>query len=132
MKAASAGVVLAFFCLTGASLPGAVAAAAGKAGEVQTLKGELVDSRCWLTEAKRGADHQKCAALCMKDGIPAGLVTSDGKYYTLIVQPASLAEIMALQAEVTGTVNGDTIVPTTMKVMKNGAWVEFKLPEQMM
>ena len=103
------------------------------AGEpTQTIKGELVDLRCYLTADKHGADHSGCATMCAKDNLPVGILTSDGKLYTLIVQPAALAGSMALQAQVTGAVRGEMIVPDSVQVMKDGKWVELKLPEQMM
>ena len=108
------------------------AAAAEPAASTRTLKGELVDARCYLTLGKHGPDHQKCAKICVKDGLPVGLVTADSKYYNLIIQPSTFAEVMSMQAEVTGTVFGESIVPVSVKVLKNGQWIDVKLPEQMM
>ena len=45
-----------------------------------TLRGEIVDSKCFLGAMKpgEGKTHKECAALCIRGGIPAMLVTRDG------------------------------------------------------
>ena len=105
-----------------------------KAGDVtkkETITGELIDTRCYLAHGGKGAEHQQCATLCAKDGQPAGLLTDQGKVYVLIVPPRALAEVMALQAEVTGSVYGEAIIPDTLKVKKGASWQPVKLPEHM-
>ena len=57
-----------------------------------TVEGELVDSRCYLNMGAVGSDHQMCAQTCAKSGLPLGVLTGKGKYYTLVVQPQPLAE----------------------------------------
>ncbi|MBX3378509.1 MAG: hypothetical protein KF805_00315 [Phycisphaeraceae bacterium] len=44
-----------------------------------TLKGEIVDSKCYLGAMKpgEGKTHKACATLCIKGGIPPVLVTRD-------------------------------------------------------
>ncbi|MCI0410434.1 MAG: hypothetical protein L0191_18050 [Acidobacteria bacterium] len=111
----------------GSATPGAEGAA--KAG---VFKGELVDSRCYLMMGKKGPEHQKCAVACAKDGLPLGLVDAKGNYYTLVIQASQVAESSGLQAEVEGTLKGNSIVPTKIKIQKDGAWTEVKMPEQMM
>jgi hypothetical protein len=102
------------------------------AGPKQTLTGELVDMACYLNEGAKGADHQECASMCAKDGIPVGLLTGDGKLYALIVPPSALASVMASQAEVTGSVRGEMIVPDTLKVKKGSEWKAVTLPKHSM
>ncbi len=55
-----------------------------KAGEVVTLKGELLDLACYLGSGKTGPSHRKCAAMCAKGGQPMGLLTVDGKVLVLV------------------------------------------------
>lgn len=104
-----------------------------KAGAAQksTITGELIDMRCYLESGEKGSDHQQCASLCAKDGIPVGVLTSDGKVYTLVVPPSALASVMSMQAEVSGTIHGEAIIPETLKVKKGDAWQPVKLPEHM-
>lgn len=55
----------------------------------QTLRGEIVDSKCYLGAMKPGGGktHKACAVLCLKGGIPPMFVTRDGQkhetYYLL-------------------------------------------------
>ena len=100
--------------------------------KTDVVKGELVDSRCYLGQGKRGPDHTKCAIACAKDGLPLGIVDAKGKYYTLVIQSSQIADVAGLDAEVEGMLKGDSIIPTKMKVNKGGTWTEVKLPEQMM
>ena len=111
--------------------PGFAAEKAGM-GKTSVIKGELVDSRCYLGAGKRGPDHVKCAVACAKDGLPIGLVDAKGKYYTLVIQANQIAESNGLQAEVEGMLHGESIIPTKIRVNKDGAWTEIQLPQQMM
>jgi hypothetical protein len=47
-----------------------------------TLRGQIVDSKCYLGAMKpgEGKTHKECATLCIMGGIPAVLVTADGWY----------------------------------------------------
>ena len=57
-------------------------AAAAKAGP-QTIAGEVVDTGCYLAHSARGEKHIGCATKCINQGMPMGLLTSDGKLYLL-------------------------------------------------
>jgi hypothetical protein len=48
-----------------------------KAKEV-TIDGRVVDLQCFMTGQAPSADVKKCAADCIRAGVPAGLETSDG------------------------------------------------------
>ena len=57
---------------------------AGKGGDV-TIKGELVDSLCYVSMAAKGAGHKQCAMDCAKAGIPISIVEDEtGKLYTVL------------------------------------------------
>ncbi len=51
-----------------------------------TLKGEVVDLQCYMVhpENSTGPRHAKCAQACMKQGLPVGFLTTDGKLYLLL------------------------------------------------
>jgi hypothetical protein len=122
-------VALAFVLVSGL----AVAAEKGEMKmKTDVVKGELVDSRCYLGQGKRGPDHTKCAIACAKDGLPLGIVDAKGKYYTLVIQSSQIADVAGLDAEVEGMLKGDSIIPTKIKVNKDGTWTEVQLPKQMM
>ena len=110
------------------------AAAFSGVAKGHAVEGEIVDSRCYKGMNKAGAEHKMCAKSCMKGGLPAGLLTSKGKYYTLLVQPAALAAVAGEQARVEGKVdeNASTIIPMKIQVKKNGSWMDVELPQQMM
>jgi len=54
-------------------------------GQEVTIKGELVDSLCYVTMASTGSGHKQCAIDCAKAGIPISIV-EDGtdKLYTVL------------------------------------------------
>jgi hypothetical protein len=70
---------------TGAIAP-AGHAAEGKpeaAGAKKTLTGEVVDMGCYLGHGAKGEGHIACATKCIANGMPMGLLTSDGKLFLL-------------------------------------------------
>jgi len=52
-------------------------------GKTMTVKGEIVDMGCYLGHGARGADHKSCAEMCIKSGMPMGLLTDNGTLYLL-------------------------------------------------
>ena len=53
-------------------------------GEVE-IKGELVDSLCYVAMAAKGSGHKQCAMDCAKAGIPISIVEDGtGKLYTVL------------------------------------------------
>ncbi len=49
-----------------------------------TLKGECLDLACYIAGEKKGAEHKKCADMCIKGGAPIGILTEDGKVYLIV------------------------------------------------
>ena len=50
-----------------------------------TIKGELVDSLCYVAMAANGAGHKQCAIDCAKAGIPISMLEDGtGKLYTVL------------------------------------------------
>jgi hypothetical protein len=49
-----------------------------------TLKGEVIDTACYLEKGARGDKHRQCALNCLSSGIPPSLLTDDGKLYLLL------------------------------------------------
>ena len=56
------------------------------AGAADSVTGEVVDLSCYLAhpQTSLGAGHKKCAEVCLKKGLPAGLLTADKQLYLLI------------------------------------------------
>ena len=48
-----------------------------------TLKGELVDTGCYMSHGAMGAKHKSCATKCLAAGQPMALLTGDGALYLL-------------------------------------------------
>lgn len=44
------------------------------AAQQVTVRGEVVDSVCWIKNGSRGADHRSCAQTCADGGIPLALL----------------------------------------------------------
>jgi len=54
-------------------------------GKDVIIKGELVDSLCYVTMASKGSGHKQCAIDCAKAGIPVSIVEDGtGKLYTVL------------------------------------------------
>jgi len=53
----------------------------GEKAVTKTITGEVVDMGCWLGHAARGADHISCATKCLNNGMPMGVLTSNGTLY---------------------------------------------------
>ncbi len=58
-----------------------IRSAVDEGGDVVTIAGEIVDSKCYLGAMKPGAGrgHKACATLCVSGGIPPVLVVRDGE-----------------------------------------------------
>jgi hypothetical protein len=54
---------------------------AGEKTITKTISGEVVDMGCWLGHAARGKEHISCATKCLSQGMPIGLLTSNGTLY---------------------------------------------------
>ena len=103
----------------------------------QTLRGEIVDSKCFLGVMKpgRGKPHRACATLCIRGGIPPVLrvETRDGDFrHLLLTDPSGGAvndrvlDRIAVPVEVTGRVlrDGDLLIletdPSTIRTLGVG------------
>ena len=78
-------------------------------GNDVTIKGELVDSLCYVTMASKGSGHKQCAMDCAKAGIPISIVEDGtGKLYTVLPKedktgyPASVISKMGDQVTLKG------------------------------
>lgn len=89
-KSVMYGMAVVFLMMFGfANLSVAMAHEAGMAGMEQgkevTIKGELVDSLCYVAMASKGPGHKQCAIDCAKAGIPISIVEDGtGKLYTVL------------------------------------------------
>ena len=57
----------------------------GKGVQEIAIKGELVDSLCYVAMAAKGPWHKQCAIYCAKAGIPISILEDGtGKLYTVL------------------------------------------------
>ncbi len=80
-----------------------------KNGEKVTVKGEVLDMACYMHQESRGAKHASCAASCINNGAPMGVIDDKGNVYLMVedhqnAQPyADMKNHAAETVNVTGT-----------------------------
>jgi hypothetical protein len=71
------------------------------------VTGEVLDMTCYIASNLSGPDHAECARICIKNGLPAGIKTQDGKVYLLTGEPGhSINAEVADYAAKTVTIRG--------------------------
>ncbi len=88
-----------------------ISVAQDKKGTDVTLKGEVIDIKCFSSGmgGGRGEEHQDCAIQCIKGGLPVGLLDEKGTLYMLVPKKGmkgandALAEHAAHTVMVKGT-----------------------------
>ncbi len=106
-----------------------------------TVKGTLIDTKCYSMNAMNaGNDHKtpkgdmpSCATACAAMGIPVGVLDNKGNV-TVIVAPANIfADHMAKTAKVTGmpALNGGGVIADKVQVKDGGKWTEVKVTTMM-
>jgi len=120
---------VAFACLL-------LAAAALYAAPKSTVwQGTLVDSNCYLKDhALTGNDHmgvKQCGTLCLKSGLPAGILTRTKQFHVLVAPSIALAPYVGEEVRVTGTMHNEAIQAEKVEVRKNGKWEEVQLKSMM-
>jgi hypothetical protein len=106
-----------------------------RAEENQVWTGSLVDASCYLTDnTQTGNEHmgmKQCGMACLKMGRPAGIVTSDKKFFVLIAPSPDIADYVGQGIRVTGKLRNSSILVDKLEVKKSGAWVAVKLNAMM-
>lgn len=81
---------------------------ANEKGQDVSMQGEIVDMACYMGHEAHGDKHQECAEMCIKGGMPIGLLTDKGKVYLLLEDHTSkeayqsLKDMAAEQVKVMG------------------------------
>ncbi|MGH9431496.1 MAG: hypothetical protein ACRD3T_08120 [Terriglobia bacterium] len=98
-------------------------------------QGTLVDSNCYLKDhALTGNDHmgvKQCGTICLKSGLPAGILTRTKQLHVLVAPSIALAPYVGQQVRVTGTMHNDAIQVDKAEVRTNGKWEEVQLKSMM-
>jgi len=94
-----------------------------------TLKGTLVDTKCYLDGGDTGNDHgtmKACGTSCLKDGSPAGLLVGK-KLYILIFPAPTFADYVGKTVEITGEVRQGNLIPEKAFVVEGGKKTAIKM-----
>ena len=94
-----------------------------------------MDASCYLTDnTQTGDEHmgmKQCGMACLKMGRPAGIVTSDRKFFVLIAPSPDIAEYVGQPIRITGKLRNSSILVDKLEVKKSGGWVAVKLNAMM-
>jgi hypothetical protein len=71
-------------------------------GQQITVTGEVLDLTCYIAYNLSGPEHAKCAADCIRSGLPAGIKGENGKVYLLTSNNAELADYAAKVVTIKG------------------------------
>jgi len=84
-----------------------------------SVTGEVVDLACYMVhpQSSVGAGHRKCAEVCLKKGMPAGLLTADKQLYLLLEDHDNQKPYAAVRdkAAETVTVEGEKVTQNGMQ-----------------
>lgn len=84
-----------------------------------SVTGEVVDLACYLVhpQSSTGSGHKKCAEVCLKKGMPAGLLTADKQLYLLLEDHDNQKPYAAVRdkAAQTVTVEGQKVTQNGMQ-----------------
>ena len=83
----------------------------------KTITGEVVDMGCWLGHAARGEKHISCATKCLNQGMPMGLLTSNGTLYLVTLDHDNADPYNSLKdkAGKTVSITGELLTRSGMK-----------------
>lgn len=70
-----------------------------------SVQGEVVDLACYMGHQARGEKHADCAEMCIKGGMPIGLLTDKGSVYLLLEDHTSKDAYQSLKSMAAKQVN---------------------------
>jgi hypothetical protein len=88
-------------------------------GQIETIKGEVVDLMCYLDHGAKGDKHKGCATKCIEGGGPVGLLTADNKLYLVVGDHAPMNKELAAKAAETITLKGKVVEKHGVKMIEN-------------
>ncbi len=92
----------------------------GEKAVTKTITGEVVDMGCWLGHGARGEKHISCATKCLAQGMPMGLLTSNGTLYLITLDHDNADPYNSLKdmAGKNATVTGELLSRSGMKAIE--------------
>ncbi len=111
---------VAIAAVAGWATANAMAAGTEKGGEgkTQTITGEVVDMNCFLDHGAKGEKHKGCAAKCIKNGGPVGLLSGD-QVYLVVGEHQPINDQLANNAGQEVTLKGKVVERSGMKMIEN-------------
>ena len=92
-------------------------------GAEKTLTGEVVDLICYIDHNSTGEKHASCAAKCIKEGGPVGIL-SEGKAYIIVGEHKPMNAQLAEHAGKTITVKGKVAERGGLAMIENAEIVK--------
>ncbi len=130
------GLFLFSGCQSGGPSPAEEPAPVYEQGQSISMEGILIDTRCYPLnmDINRGMDHERpegfvkaCATACAMQGFPVAILRGgepDGEVWVLMTVPAVLADYMAEQIRVQGTVRSTgVLIPERVETLSEGEWL---------
>ncbi|HYM10551.1 MAG TPA: hypothetical protein VEU62_07460 [Bryobacterales bacterium] len=112
-----------------------VAIGLSAAEKTATWEGTLVDANCYLKDnSLTGNDHmgvKECGTMCLKSGLPAGLLTKDKRFHAIIAPSLALAPYVGQQVRISGSLHSGAILAEKAEVQKNGKWEAINIKAMM-
>ena len=106
-----------------------------RAEENQVWTGSLVDASCYATDNTQSGDEhmgmKQCGQACLKMGRPAGIVTSDHKFFVLLAPSPDVADYVGQAIRITGKLRNGSILVDKFEVKKPSGWVTVKISTMM-
>jgi len=92
----------------------------GQKAVTKTVTGEVVDTGCYLGHAARGEKHISCATKCLQQGMPMGLLTTNGTLYLVTLDHDNADPYNSLKDMAGKTVNitGEVMTRSGMKAIE--------------
>jgi hypothetical protein len=89
----------------------------------KTVTGEIVDMMCYVDHNSTGEKHAGCAAKCIKDGGPVGIL-SEGKAYLVVGDHKPMNDELAEYAGKTITLKGKMASNGGISMLENAEIVK--------
>lgn len=89
----------------------------------KTVTGEIVDMMCYTDHNASGEKHASCAAKCIKDGGPVGIV-SEGKAYIVVGDHKPMNDQLSELAGKTVTLKGKLATRGGISMLENAEVVK--------
>jgi hypothetical protein len=83
LAALAAAAILAVIFLRAPAPGPAGAALVDETPGTDVVTGEVIGLTCFMAHGGRGPEHAACAAECLNKGLPAGILTADGKVWVV-------------------------------------------------